>query len=55
MSLTVLTQGVAAGGALFAGALAAAVSPAAAMAGLGVLCIVVVWGVTVARPSLMRL
>ena len=55
MSLTVLTQGVAAGGALLAGALAAAINPAAAMAGLGALCIAVVWGVTIARPSLMRL
>lgn len=55
MSLTVLPQGAAAGAALLAGFLAAAFSPAAALAILGALCILVVWGVAKAHPKIVKL
>ena len=55
MSLTVLPQGAAAGGALLAGFLALQFNPAVAMAGIGVLCILVVWGVAAMRPALVKL
>ena len=55
MSLTVLPQGAAAGGALLAGFLALQFNPAVAMAGIGVLCILIVWGVAAMRPALVKL
>ena len=55
MSLTVVPQGAAAGGALLAGFLAVQFNPAVAMAGIGALCILVVWGVAAMRPALVRL
>lgn len=55
MSLTVVPQGAAAASALLAGFVAATYSPALAMAVVGALCILVVWGVATMRPAIVKL